>query len=127
MNYHSDDALDNALFSLELEEPPADLRASILAATAFRPAPMFSLYEIAGLSALLAIVIALISIVVASGGAAFAQAVLAIEVALTRTLSSYTTLAWIAAGGATAIWLSLFTGFQSYAVASRKGTPTPKR
>ena len=37
--YDSDDALDRALFALPLEEPPAGLRASILLATAYRPAP----------------------------------------------------------------------------------------
>ena len=42
MKYDSDDALDRALFALPLEEPPADLRASILTATVYRPAPAFS-------------------------------------------------------------------------------------
>ena len=33
-----DAALDRALFALELEEPPPDLRAGILAATVYKPA-----------------------------------------------------------------------------------------
>lgn len=127
MNFYNDDALDNALFNLPLEEPPTDLRASILAATAYRATPMFSLYEIAGLAALLALVLVLIGVVMMSGGLAFAHAINTIDAFITQTFSSYTTLAWIAAGGATAIWLSLFTGFQSVAVASRKGRPTSKR
>ncbi len=44
-----DEALEQALFALPLEEPPAGLRASILMATAYRPAPAFSVWELAGL------------------------------------------------------------------------------
>ena len=37
----TDDELDRALFALPLEEPPADLRARILAATVCGSAPAF--------------------------------------------------------------------------------------
>ena len=55
MMYDSDDSLERALFALPLEEPPSDLRASILAATAFRPAPPFGVWEVAALGALAAV------------------------------------------------------------------------
>jgi hypothetical protein len=41
-----DDSLDRAIAALPLEEPPADLRASILAATVYRPAPPFTAAEL---------------------------------------------------------------------------------
>ncbi|HMD01954.1 MAG TPA: hypothetical protein VKG44_03210 [Candidatus Baltobacteraceae bacterium] len=56
MNREPDD-LDRALLALPLEEPPADLRASILAATIYAPpAPSFArTWEIAALGTFLAI------------------------------------------------------------------------
>jgi hypothetical protein len=113
MNYEDDDALDAALFALPLEEPPADLRASILAATVYRPAPLFSFREILGLGTLAALVVWLIVAVVLGGGTLFIHTLQDAQVLLGRALTSAATLAWIAAGGATAIWLSFFTGFQS--------------
>lgn len=120
MNYDSDDALDRALFALPLEEPPTDLRASILAATVYRPAPAFLAWEIGALAAILAVVISLIAAVVAGGGTLFLHSMTAIGTTLVRSLSNFTVLAWLAAGGATAIWLSLFTGFQSFAPLANK-------
>jgi hypothetical protein len=97
----SHDALERALFALPLEEPPAGLRASILMATAYRPAPAFSVWELALLGALGAIAIWL-----------FFQTLSTIGSVAARALSNAATLAWLAAGGATALWLSLFTGSQ---------------
>ncbi len=115
MNGHyNDDDLDMALFALELEEPPAELRASILAATVYRPAPMFSRAEIVALTLITTAIVALIGFVIAGGGTLFAHSVEALETGLVRTFSNYTTLGWLAVGGSTAIWLSLFTGFQSF-------------
>ena len=125
--YPSDDALDRALFALELEEPPADLRASILAATVYRPVPMFSGAEIAGLSLITLAILISIGFVIAGGGTLFAHSVRVLEGALLRSLSNYATLGWMAAGGATAIWLSLFTGFQSFPAAARKGRESSAR
>ncbi|MHB8147927.1 MAG: hypothetical protein ACYDGM_11800 [Vulcanimicrobiaceae bacterium] len=125
--YPNDDALDRALFALELEEPPADLRSSILAATVYRPAPMFSRAEIVGLSLITAAILTLIGCVIAGGGTLFAHSVRVLEDSLVRTLSSYTTLAWMAAGGATAIWLSLFPGFQSFPATASKVRKTNAR
>lgn len=112
MNYDSDDALDRALFALPLEEPPLDLRASILSATVYRPAPIFSLGELIGLGVVAAIVIWLVTLVVLGGGPLFVHSLDRIGSAIQPEIENYTTLAWIAAGGATAMWLTFFTGFQ---------------
>ncbi len=112
MKYDSDDTLDRALFALPLEEPPADLRAAILTATVYRPAPLFKAWEIALLGAVAAIATWLIAIVVLGGGTLFVHSLEAIVSAAEDGLSNYSTLVWIAAGGGAAIWLSIFTGFQ---------------
>ena len=46
------DELDQAISALPFEEPPAGLRASILLATAYRPAPAFSMLELAAIGAM---------------------------------------------------------------------------
>ena len=112
MKFDSDDALERALFALPLEEPPADLRTSILTATCYRPAPLFKAWEIGILGAIAALVTWLIALVVLSGGTLFVHSLEAIGAQSERVLSNYSTLAWIAAGGGAAIWLSIFTGFQ---------------
>ncbi len=127
MNYDSDDALDRALFALPLEEPPADLRAAILTATVYRPAPAFAFWESGVLAAIFAIVISLVAAVVMGGGSLFVHSAEAIGTFAARALSDFSVLAWIAAGGATAIWLSLFTGFQSFAPSAHKVGRTPGR
>ncbi len=115
MRYDSDDELDRLLFALPLEEPPEDLRAAILTATVYRPSPIFKPWEIAMLGALAAVVVWLLGVIVLGGGTLFIDTVEAIGRRGLLALSNYTTLGWIAAGGATAIWLSIFTGFQPYA------------
>lgn len=112
MKYDSDEALDRALFALPLEEPPADLRAAILTATVYRPAPLFKPWEIMLLGAIAAIATWLLAIVVLGGGTLFVHSLEAIASNAGDALSNYSTLAWIAAGGGAAIWLSIFTGFQ---------------
>ncbi len=112
MKYDSDDALDAALFALPLEEPPADLRAAILTSTVYRPAPVFSFRELAVLGLICAVVVWLVAAVIAGGASLFADSLQAVGTVITRAFSSESTLAWIAAGAATAIWVSLFTGFQ---------------
>jgi len=112
MKYDDDDALDAALFALPLEEPPADLRSAILHATIFRPAPVFSFRDLVVLGALSAVVVWLIAAIAAGGGSLFFHSLEAIGATTLRALGNLTLLAWLAAGGATAIWLSIFTGFQ---------------
>jgi hypothetical protein len=104
MMYNDDAELERALFALPLEEPPADLRASILTATVYRPAPPFSVWEATLVGAVAAVSIWLIALI-AMGGA---------------PLYHVTTLAWLAAGIATALWLSFFTGSQPFVPAVRR-------
>ncbi|HTX03759.1 MAG TPA: hypothetical protein VMD07_08785 [Candidatus Acidoferrales bacterium] len=114
MKWEDDDALDAALFALPLEEPPADLRASIFAATILRPAPLFSFRELLALGTVVAVTVWLIVAIAFGGAALFVHSLQAAQDAIGRAVANLTTLAWIAAGAATAIWLSIFTGFQSW-------------
>jgi len=114
------DELERAILGLPLEEPPEGLRASILLATAYRPAPAFSFVELATLGALGAVGLWLVVQLVLGGGTLFVHTISAIVSTVARPLSSVTTLAWLAAGAATAFWLSLFTGSQPFTLASRR-------
>jgi hypothetical protein len=112
MNFNDDDALDAALFALPLEEPPTDLRAAILSATIFRPAPLFSLREVMTLGALAALIVWLVAAVVGGGASLFVHSLQAVGAATLHASGNIALLGWLAAGAATAIWLSIFTGFQ---------------
>jgi hypothetical protein len=116
----AEEALDQAIFGLPLEEPPAGLRASILMATAYRPAPAFSVVELAILGALGALGIWLIALLFLGGGTLFVQTAATIGSVVSRSLANAATLAWLAAGGATALWLTLFTGSQPVFAASQR-------
>jgi hypothetical protein len=117
------DALDRAILGLALEEPPSGLRSSILLATAYRPAPPFSFWELALLGALGAAAVWFAALLVLGGGSLFVHTVTTIASAATTVLSNGATLAWLAAGGATALWLSLFTVSQPVAHASHRSGP----
>ena len=52
-----DAALERALFALPLEEPPADLRGRILAATVYRPALPFKMWEVWVIGTLMALAV----------------------------------------------------------------------
>ncbi len=114
------DELERAILKLPLEEPPEGLRASILLATAYRPAPAFSFVELATLGALGAVGLWLVVQLVLGGGSLFVQTLGTIGSVLSRTLSNGAVLAWVAAGGATALWLTLFTGSQPLLAASHR-------
>ncbi|MBV8197940.1 MAG: hypothetical protein JO263_07380 [Candidatus Eremiobacteraeota bacterium] len=121
------DRLDDAIAALPLEEPPAGLRASILLATAYRPRPLFSIGEYVAMGAIAAFAVWLIVLVVMGGGALFVHTLEAIGSMAARTLSNGATLAWLAAGGATALWISLFTVFQPAAALPKRSQPPPRR
>jgi hypothetical protein len=120
MMYRDDDALDRALFALPLEEPPADLRASILTSTVYRPAPVFSFWEMTAFGVLAAVLVWLVALIAMGGGTLFVHTISTIVSTVARPLSNVTTLAWLAAGAATAFWLSFFTGSQPFALASQR-------
>jgi hypothetical protein len=115
-----DQDLERAILELPLEEPPEGLRASILLATAYRPGPAFSVADFALMGSLLAVAVWLISLVVLGGGSLFVHTLAVLGSTLSRTLSNGAILAWFAAGGATALWLTLFTGSQPLTVASHR-------
>jgi hypothetical protein len=117
------DALDRAIEALALEEPPADLRARILTSTIYRPAPLFTPREAGLLGAALAVIAWLLVLVVLGGGPLFVDTIEAMGGAIAKAFSGGMTLAWLAAGGVTAIWISLFTGFQP----SPKGAQVRRR
>jgi hypothetical protein len=122
-----DQQLERAILELPLEEAPEGLRASILLATAYRPAPAFTIAELALLGSLMAIVLWLISLIVVGGGSLFVHTVATIGSTLSRTFSNAGVLAWLAAGGATALWLTLFTGLQPAVAASHRSKRSASR
>lgn len=111
-DYTEFDALDRALFALPLEEPPADMRASILHATVYRQHHAFPWWESVTFGALGAVGIWLLVAIVLGGGSLFVHTLAAITSTVIVTLSHGANAMWLAAGAATAVWLSLFTGFQ---------------
>jgi hypothetical protein len=104
------DDIDRALFSLQLEEPPEDLRASILAVTVEGPREVtaawpFSFAEMGFVGATLAVAVWLAVSVL--HGAAWGANLETSARALGSALGNPTVLAWIGAGASTAVWLSL--------------------
>ena len=115
-----DERLERLLLELPLEEPPAGLRASILLATAYRPAPAFSVLDLVLLGSLGAFAVWLVVLLVIGGGSLFIATLATIGSAFSRVFSNGGTLAWLAAGGATALWLTLFTGSHPRAPAAHR-------
>ncbi len=101
------DDLDAALFALPLEQPPADLRASILAATVYRPVFPIRLWEAWTLGALAAVLVWLCSAIFTGGADRFAVTIQTIGYTLREIFSQPPTLLWIALGGGVACWLSM--------------------
>ena len=120
MMYDSDDALDRALFALPLEEPPSDLRASILATTAYRPAAAFSLWEVVVLGTIAALTLWFVVLIAMGGGGLFLHTIETIGSAVAGALSNPTLLTWLSVGVLTAFWLIFFTESQPFAPAARR-------
>ncbi len=123
----ADERLEQLILDLPLEEPPQGLRASILLATAYRPAPAFSFADLAALGAVGAVALWMIVLLVLGGGSLFVQTLATIGSGLSRAFSNAGVLAWLAAGGATALWLTLFTGSQPVAVAIHRSEGSTSR
>ncbi len=105
-SYDSDEELERALFALPLEEPPADLRASILAATVYRPPLPVKPWEVWALGAVCALLVWVL-VLVAKGGAA--PELTAFESYVNEGLKLFeqpAALFWIALGGGAAAWIS---------------------
>jgi hypothetical protein len=110
MKYDSDEALERVLFALPLEEPPRGLRAGILAGTIYREPFPLKPWEIFTLGAVCALAVWLVATVALGGGALLLQDVNLLATIAVHVFSDTTTLAWLAAGAATAVWLSLWPG-----------------
>lgn len=104
-----DDALERAILSQGLEEPPPDLRAAILASTVYRPAPPFSISEIVLAASLLGVLLWL--------GITWAPQ---IGMALVDASSNLALLLWLAAGVAVTVWIELLTGSQPLQAFARR-------
>jgi hypothetical protein len=115
-----DQTLERAILELPLEEAPEGLRTSILLATAYRPAPAFSFGELAVLGSMGAVALWLVVMLVLGGGALFVHTLATIGSSLAQTFSNMAVLAWLGAGGVTALWLTLFTGSQPAVLASHR-------
>ena len=107
MNYEQHDDLDRMLFALPLEEPPADLRSAILAATVYRPAFPVKAWEATLLGVLVAICVWL-GILIARGGAdAFMQTVDVFTNGLSHVVVAQNTWLWMSVGGGVAYLLMI--------------------
>ncbi|GAC1501058.1 MAG: hypothetical protein NVS1B14_05310 [Vulcanimicrobiaceae bacterium] len=93
------DDLDRQLFSLPLEEPPAQLRSAILAATVYRPPFPMKTWETWVLGALAALSAWLGVLVVQGGSETFTATFASLGAILTRMLVANNTLLWLAVGG----------------------------
>ena len=102
MNYEAHDDLDRLLFALPLEEPPRDLRSSILASTIYRPAFPIKVWETWILGTLLALAVWLGVLIFQGGAAAFTGTLAVIGHFFTNQLLAPQTLIWIALGGGVA-------------------------
>jgi hypothetical protein len=114
------DELERAIMELPLEEPPEGLRASILLATAYRPAPAFAFHELAVIGTLGAVALWLIVLLVSGGGSLFVHTLSTISSVVLRSFSNAAFLSWLAAGAATALWLTLLTGSHPLAALSHR-------
>jgi hypothetical protein len=109
------DELERAIMELPLEEPPAGLRASILLATAYRPAPAFAFHELAVIGTLGAVALWFIVLLVSGGGSLFVHTLSAIGSVALRSFSNVAFVSWLATGAAAALWLTQLTGSRLFA------------
>ena len=108
MNFERDDDLDRLLFSLPLEDPPADLRSSILAGTIYRPPVMVKAWELWVIGVLLAVGVWLGVLIFQGGLERFAQTGMFFASGATHLLLAQNTWLWIAVGMGITAWLTLF-------------------
>jgi len=108
MKHYSDEDLERALFSLDLEEPPAELRGSILAATCYRTPAVLKPWETVAVGAALAVVAWIAWSLVTGGLPSLAAQLQGALDFIAGSLRDGATLMWIAVGGSVAVWLSLW-------------------
>jgi hypothetical protein len=104
--YDSDDELERALFAMPLEEPPAELRASILAGTIYRAPAPFKAWEVWTLGAIVGLAVWLVWLIVAGGADSAMETIGIIGGYITAFFTQPLNLVWLTLGGATALWMS---------------------
>lgn len=105
-SYDSDDELERALFALPLESPPADLRATILAATIYRPELPVRPWEMWLFGACAAVIVWLCALILRGGAAPVAATLDIVGRGVLAYLSQTSLLLWIALGGGAAAIVS---------------------
>jgi hypothetical protein len=110
----TDEELEQALFALPLEKPPADLHALILGATVYRPRLSVPAWEVWTLGTIAAVMVWLTAFLVTTPAHALAHigAQLSGLVASTWApgmLASNGPLLWMSIGISAAIWVSQLT------------------
>jgi hypothetical protein len=122
MNEDLDD-LDQALFALPLDVPPAGMREAILRSTVYAsmPSPLaFTRWEIAGIGAALALGTWLVLLAFWNHAFAAMFATNVYEVA--RAFGAPTTLAWLATGSAVVV-IATFANFKLPRLPVRSSRP----
>ncbi len=124
MKRYDDQDLERALFALDLEEPPADLRQSILASTIYRVPVAASVppWEVWLYGALCAAMVWLLIFVLRGSGAHEVASAESIGNQALAFFSQPGTLFWIALGGGATFWISQLnlTGAAGYQRATRR-------
>lgn len=106
----TDDEIDRLLFALPLEEPPADLRGRILAATVARPPVLFAPWELWVLGTALALAVWLtVGLLGAQPDPAVRIAAAAAGALRALLATGATTCYWLAVGALAAWTISQLT------------------
>lgn len=100
----TDDELDRALFALPLEEPPAELRERVLAATVLKTESAFAPWETWAIGTLLALAVWLLCLV--STGVGSEPVVAGLAALRASGLFDPATWLWLAVGGSATYWIS---------------------
>ncbi len=109
MTHDEFDDLDRALAALPLEEPPAALRARIMAATVYRAAPEVHAWEVWLIGTLVACGAWLVWAVASAPRAGERLVDAVTQATASAGLTSDYTLLWLAVGVSTAWWISQLT------------------
>lgn len=105
-HYESDDDLDRALFALDLEEPPAQLRSNILAATIYRAPLLVKPWEIWFIGALAALIVWLLIALLGGAQAGTFDRASDLVAQAVSAVTAPDVLFWLAIGAGAAFWIS---------------------
>ena len=105
MNHEPHDDLDRLLFALPLEEPPADLRASILASTIYRASLPIKAWEATVIGILTALVVWFCVLIARGGADAFMGTLSLFSSFFVSVVLAQSTWVWLAVGGGIAFIL----------------------